>query len=169
MCLHPGKQANLEEEEIKQLCLKSRDVFLSQPILLELAAPIKICGMYFAHAQCKERAKMCMQVNISVQPRDFVHAHILACCDVYWECFQNAYRRCATDRGRRVWCERVVLREFRTARIYLPQACTRRHELILAYAFGSGHSADSQMYLLTHAHAHVCAPRENRRCARAVL
>lgn len=34
----------LSEGEIKQLCLTSRDVFLSQPNLLELEAPIKICG-----------------------------------------------------------------------------------------------------------------------------
>lgn len=40
----PGKQANLTETEIKTLCIKARDIFISQPILLELEAPIKICG-----------------------------------------------------------------------------------------------------------------------------
>ena len=40
----PGKQVNLSELEITQLCLRSRDIFISQPILLELEAPIKICG-----------------------------------------------------------------------------------------------------------------------------
>ncbi len=52
----PGKQVQLAENEIKYLCNKSRDVFVSQPILLELEvffkaggrshlqAPIKICG-----------------------------------------------------------------------------------------------------------------------------
>lgn len=35
---------NLTEVEIKYLCAKSREVFLSQPMLLEVAAPIKICG-----------------------------------------------------------------------------------------------------------------------------
>jgi len=34
----------LSENEIKGLCLKAREVFLSQPNLLELEAPIKICG-----------------------------------------------------------------------------------------------------------------------------
>ena len=34
----------LTENEIKYLCINSRDVFMSQPILLELEAPIKICG-----------------------------------------------------------------------------------------------------------------------------
>lgn len=40
----PGKMANLTEGEIKTLCTKSREIFVSQPILLELEAPIKICG-----------------------------------------------------------------------------------------------------------------------------
>lgn len=42
----PGKQVQLSEAEIKQLCAFSRDIFLSQPNLLELEAPIKICGSY---------------------------------------------------------------------------------------------------------------------------
>eukprot|EP01017_Pseudomicrothorax_dubius_P017740 TRINITY_DN1990_c0_g1_i1.p1 TRINITY_DN1990_c0_g1~~TRINITY_DN1990_c0_g1_i1.p1 ORF type:complete len:270 (+),score=33.20 TRINITY_DN1990_c0_g1_i1:99-908(+) len=40
----PHKQVNLTENEIRGLCIKSRDVFISQPILLELDAPLKICG-----------------------------------------------------------------------------------------------------------------------------
>jgi serine/threonine-protein phosphatase PP1 catalytic subunit len=40
----PGKQVNLSENEIRALCLHSREIFLSQPILVELEAPIKICG-----------------------------------------------------------------------------------------------------------------------------
>merc|ERR1712151_1377165 len=40
----PGKAVQLTEAEIRGLCLKSREVFLSQPILLELEAPLKICG-----------------------------------------------------------------------------------------------------------------------------
>ena len=40
----PGKEVNLEEEHIITLCRRSRDLFLSQPILLELEAPLKICG-----------------------------------------------------------------------------------------------------------------------------
>ena len=41
----PGKQVQLSEAEIKQLCVASRDIFLQQPNLLELEAPIKICGI----------------------------------------------------------------------------------------------------------------------------
>ena len=40
----PGKQVQLLEGEIKMLCVKARDIFMQQPILLELEAPIKICG-----------------------------------------------------------------------------------------------------------------------------
>merc|ERR1739838_26593 len=40
----PGKAVQLTEAEIRGLCLKSSEVFLSQPILLELEAPLKICG-----------------------------------------------------------------------------------------------------------------------------
>eukprot|EP00923_Selenidium_pygospionis_P055352 GHVN01096475.1.p1 GENE.GHVN01096475.1~~GHVN01096475.1.p1 ORF type:complete len:309 (-),score=50.39 GHVN01096475.1:607-1533(-) len=40
----PGKGVNLTESEIKGLSIRSRDIFMSQPILLELEAPIKICG-----------------------------------------------------------------------------------------------------------------------------
>lgn len=40
----PGKQVQLTEHEMRQLCLTARDIFMSQPNLLELEAPIKICG-----------------------------------------------------------------------------------------------------------------------------
>uniref|UniRef100_A0A669DD26 Serine/threonine-protein phosphatase n=1 Tax=Oreochromis niloticus TaxID=8128 RepID=A0A669DD26_ORENI len=34
----------MTEAEVRGLCIKSREIFLSQPILLELEAPLKICG-----------------------------------------------------------------------------------------------------------------------------
>ena len=40
----PNKQISLTEQEIKWLCYTSEDIFMSQPMLLELEAPIKICG-----------------------------------------------------------------------------------------------------------------------------
>lgn len=43
----PGKNVQLLEGEIRGLCLKSREIFLSQPILLELEAPLKICGKFY--------------------------------------------------------------------------------------------------------------------------
>ena len=40
----PGKNVQLLDTEIRSLCLKSREIFLNQPVLLELEAPLKICG-----------------------------------------------------------------------------------------------------------------------------
>ena len=40
----PGKNVQLTEAEIRSLCLRSQEIFLSQPVLLELEAPLKICG-----------------------------------------------------------------------------------------------------------------------------
>ncbi|XP_068729335.1 serine/threonine-protein phosphatase PP1-beta catalytic subunit-like isoform X1 [Montipora capricornis] len=40
----PGKIVQLAESDVRGLCLKSREIFLNQPILLELEAPLKICG-----------------------------------------------------------------------------------------------------------------------------
>jgi serine/threonine-protein phosphatase PP1 catalytic subunit len=40
----PGKKVNLTEGEITGLLAAVREVLISQPILLELEAPIKICG-----------------------------------------------------------------------------------------------------------------------------
>lgn len=42
------RQVQLSENEIRALCTTSREIFLSQPNLLELEAPIKICGTTFA-------------------------------------------------------------------------------------------------------------------------
>ncbi|THU55928.1 hypothetical protein C4D60_Mb11t11820 [Musa balbisiana] len=39
-----GRQVKLFEAEIRQLCVEAKKVFLSQPNLLELHAPIKICA-----------------------------------------------------------------------------------------------------------------------------
>lgn len=40
----PGRQVQLAENEIRLLCLTAKEIFMSQPNLLELEAPIKICG-----------------------------------------------------------------------------------------------------------------------------
>jgi len=40
----PGRTVQMTEAEVRGLCLKSREIFLQQPILLELEAPLKICG-----------------------------------------------------------------------------------------------------------------------------
>jgi len=40
----PGKEVVLIEKEIVLLCTRTREIFLQQPILLELEAPIKVVG-----------------------------------------------------------------------------------------------------------------------------
>ena len=45
------KTVQLTENEVRGLCLKSREIFLTQPILLELEAPLKICGTYMSQAE----------------------------------------------------------------------------------------------------------------------
>merc|ERR1739838_1019447 len=40
----PGRTVTMTEQEIRALCMQSRAIFLNQPILLELGAPLKICG-----------------------------------------------------------------------------------------------------------------------------
>jgi serine/threonine-protein phosphatase PP1 catalytic subunit len=45
----PGKFVELEEYEIKFLCTAAREVFMSQPVLLELEAPLKVCGEASLH------------------------------------------------------------------------------------------------------------------------
>lgn len=42
----PGKTVQMSEAEVRGLCLKSREIFLQQPILLDLEAPLKICGEF---------------------------------------------------------------------------------------------------------------------------
>ena len=40
----PGKLVNLKEVEIIGLCTLAREIFMDQPVFLELEAPVKICG-----------------------------------------------------------------------------------------------------------------------------
>jgi serine/threonine-protein phosphatase PP1 catalytic subunit len=39
-----GKKATMKEKDVSMLCKAARDVFMEQPVFLELEAPIKICG-----------------------------------------------------------------------------------------------------------------------------
>lgn len=48
----PGRKVDLKIEVIQYLCAKSKDIFLSQPVLLELDAPVKVSfriGFLFCH------------------------------------------------------------------------------------------------------------------------
>ena len=41
-----GKIVQMTEDEVRSLCLKSREIFLNQSILLQLEASLKICGTF---------------------------------------------------------------------------------------------------------------------------
>lgn len=47
----PGKQVQLLENEIRFLCTKAREIFIAQPILLELEAPIKVNFLRFSQSR----------------------------------------------------------------------------------------------------------------------
>jgi serine/threonine-protein phosphatase PP1 catalytic subunit len=51
----PGKQVQLLEAEIRYLCTKAREIFISQPILLELEAPIKVCKLRYSPRKVQRR------------------------------------------------------------------------------------------------------------------
>lgn len=44
----PGKPVNLDEKEITGLLKVLRPLLMSQPALLELSAPVKIAGSFYA-------------------------------------------------------------------------------------------------------------------------
>ena len=39
-----GKNVKMKEKDISTLCKVAREIFMEQPVFLELEAPIKICG-----------------------------------------------------------------------------------------------------------------------------
>lgn len=41
---NPGKTSNIPDLKIKKLCQAAREIFLEQPNLIELGAPVNICG-----------------------------------------------------------------------------------------------------------------------------
>ena len=41
-----GKKVQLSEAEIRHICVAAKEIFLIQPNLLELEAPINVCGNF---------------------------------------------------------------------------------------------------------------------------
>jgi Serine-threonine protein phosphatase N-terminal domain len=58
----PGKQVQLLEAEIRYLCTKAREIFISQPILLELEAPIKVCNFIRSNTP-PHHSRQCQQAH----------------------------------------------------------------------------------------------------------
>lgn len=40
-----GKKLVIKEKDVSAICKQAKDIFMEQPVFLELEAPIKICGM----------------------------------------------------------------------------------------------------------------------------
>ncbi|KAL9408316.1 hypothetical protein AB3S75_046805 [Citrus x aurantiifolia] len=115
----PGKQVQLSESEIRQLCVVSKGIFLRQPNLLEIEAPIKICGdihgqysdllRLFEYALIDEKI-LCMhgglspdlhnlnQIRSLPRPTDVPESGLL--CDLLWSDPSNDIKGWeANDRG----------------------------------------------------------------------
>ena len=44
-----GRNVKIREKDISLLCKITREIFMEQPVFLELEAPIKICGKFSHH------------------------------------------------------------------------------------------------------------------------
>lgn len=95
----PGRQVNLTEAEIRWLCIKSREIFTVQPVLLELEAPIKICGNKLPLFSCAlllilsciyHRVGNCYKLNYftSLLRSSYFDCYVafFACHDVHGQC-----------------------------------------------------------------------------------
>ena len=60
----PGRSVDLEEYEIKYLCVKSQEIFMNQPMLLELEAPLKICGTYARNSPDAARVALALALAL---------------------------------------------------------------------------------------------------------
>ena len=67
----PGKQVQLLETEIRYLCTKAREIFISQPILLELEAPIKVS---------RRRRRLQREAGQRRRTRDYDRGRVLTQC-----------------------------------------------------------------------------------------
>jgi hypothetical protein len=65
------RNVQLKLHEVQALCMKSREIFLSQPTLLELEAPITICG------ECKPCVLLLLAVGPPESPVCVVLLHVL--------------------------------------------------------------------------------------------
>ena len=75
----PGKTIQMAESEVRGLCLKSREIFLSQPILLELEAPLKICGMYLFYVGVIFKTRYPAYLEITKLDTWIYHIIVLFC------------------------------------------------------------------------------------------
>ncbi len=75
----PGKQVQLAENEIRLLCLTAKEIFMSQPNLLELEAPIKICGTWCMGVRARHCSMRAMLAACFTVCRAAMHPLLLSC------------------------------------------------------------------------------------------
>ena len=67
-----GKNINLRQEDISRVLLKAKEIFISQPSMLELASPIKILGDIHGCAPAQQqppaRAPVARATAVSYRP-----------------------------------------------------------------------------------------------------
>lgn len=92
----PGKQVQLTEHEMRQLCLTSKGIFMDQPNLLELEAPIKICGARLGRVQQFHHRPA------YPRPLALTHAHSSS-HTLAWHCVERCRcrERCSDVAGKR--------------------------------------------------------------------
>ncbi|CAK9168056.1 unnamed protein product [Ilex paraguariensis] len=84
-----GKKIQLAESEIRHLCINAKDVFLSQPNLLELEAPINVCvaaviddKILCMHGGLSPDMESLDQIRAIERPVDVPDQGLL--CDLLW-------------------------------------------------------------------------------------
>ena len=80
----PGKNVQLTEAEIRGLCMKSREIFLSQPILLELEAPLKICGKHLCIHVCYDTCALQCSCTDWLAAQFAVESVVVGCVWAYY-------------------------------------------------------------------------------------
>lgn len=95
-----SKQVQLSEGEIRQLCVNARQIFLSQPSLLHLRAPIRICGLFpfllllihtcFLYAPMSSSLCFCFPRIVN----DYGFCGIFVFNSMYYGCVIGAYVIC---------------------------------------------------------------------------
>ena len=82
----PGTLVDVTEDEIKMVCHRARDTLMDQPMLLELAAPIKIVGDI--HGQFSDMLRLFEYGGFPPATNylflgDYVDRYVLECAEYY--------------------------------------------------------------------------------------
>eukprot|EP00977_Amphora_coffeiformis_P015782 scaffold4724_cov166-Amphora_coffeaeformis.AAC.1 len=91
----PGTPVELSAADATQLCTQARDIFLSQPMLLELGAPIKICGD--VHGQYTDLLRL---FEYGGFPPEVSYCHVTRIANSAWGLANYLFLGDYVDRGK---------------------------------------------------------------------